>query len=86
MLPPPLTVEDARMQIIYMSGWAPHESQQRAKARGSAELSLSDLGTFQTVFEGDEEDGMPGAAAGGNPLTERIPPGGVPEGGPAVPR
>jgi NADH dehydrogenase [ubiquinone] 1 alpha subcomplex assembly factor 5 len=35
----------ATFQVIYMSGWAPHASQQVAKTRGTAELSLHDLGT-----------------------------------------
>jgi SAM-dependent methyltransferase len=30
----------ATFQIIYMSGWAPHESQQKPLARGSAKVSL----------------------------------------------
>jgi NADH dehydrogenase [ubiquinone] 1 alpha subcomplex assembly factor 5 len=33
----------ASFQLIYMTGWAPHESQQRPLARGSAQLSLKDL-------------------------------------------
>eukprot|EP00967_Tisochrysis_lutea_P042201 scaffold50791_cov26-Tisochrysis_lutea.AAC.2 len=32
------------VQVIYLIGWAPHESQQRPLARGSAQLSLKDLG------------------------------------------
>lgn len=33
----------ATFQVIYMAGWAPHSSQQQAKRRGSATVSLSDL-------------------------------------------
>ncbi len=29
-------------QVIYLSGWAPHESQQKPKARGSATVSTLD--------------------------------------------
>lgn len=32
----------ATFQIIYMSGWAPHESQQKPIARGSAKANLKD--------------------------------------------
>lgn len=31
------------MQVIYFIGWVPHESQPRAKKRGSATVSLRDL-------------------------------------------
>lgn len=31
------------LQVIYMTGWAPHDSQQRARKRGSATVSLKDL-------------------------------------------
>jgi len=30
-------------QVIFLSGWAPHSSQQQAKARGSATVSFDDL-------------------------------------------
>ncbi|CAI5481612.1 unnamed protein product [Closterium sp. Yama58-4] len=33
----------ATFQVIFMAGWAPHESQQRARPRGSAAMSLHDL-------------------------------------------
>ncbi|CAI5465149.1 unnamed protein product [Closterium sp. Yama58-4] len=33
----------ATFQVIFMAGWAPHESQQRARRRGSASVSLHDL-------------------------------------------
>ena len=33
----------ASFQLIYLTGWSPHESQQRPLARGSAQLSLKDL-------------------------------------------
>lgn len=33
----------ASFQVIYMVGWAPHESQQRPLARGSGQVSLKDL-------------------------------------------
>lgn len=33
----------ATFEIIYMTGWAPHESQQKPLKRGSAEYSLSDV-------------------------------------------
>lgn len=34
----------ASFQVIYLCGWAPHESQQRPDARGSGTVSLRDLG------------------------------------------
>jgi NADH dehydrogenase [ubiquinone] 1 alpha subcomplex assembly factor 5 len=33
----------ASFQLIYLTGWSPHESQQRPLERGSAQLSLKDL-------------------------------------------
>ena len=33
----------ASFQIIYLTGWSPHESQQRPLSRGSATVSLKDL-------------------------------------------
>jgi len=33
----------ASLQIIWMSGWAPHESQQKPLAPGSAQVSLADV-------------------------------------------
>ena len=32
----------ATFQIIYLSGWAPHESQQKPIARGSGKINLRD--------------------------------------------
>ena len=34
----------ASFQLVYLTGWAPHESQQRPLARGSGGISLKDLG------------------------------------------
>lgn len=34
----------ATFQVIYMAGWAPHESQPKPLARGSGAVSLKDLG------------------------------------------
>lgn len=34
----------ATFQMIYLTGWGPHESQQRPLPRGSATVSLKDLG------------------------------------------
>lgn len=31
------------VQVIFMTGWAPHESQQQAMQRGSATVTLEDL-------------------------------------------
>lgn len=31
------------MQVMYMTGWAPHVSQQRPSKRGSANVSFEDL-------------------------------------------
>ena len=33
----------ATFQVIYMTGWAPHASQQRPKERGSASVSFHDV-------------------------------------------
>ncbi|XP_059077470.1 putative methyltransferase At1g22800, mitochondrial isoform X2 [Cryptomeria japonica] len=33
----------ATFQVIYMTGWAPHPSQQKAKKRGSANVSFEDI-------------------------------------------
>ena len=33
----------ATFEIVSLSGWAPHESQQRPAARGSAQTSLADF-------------------------------------------
>ena len=38
-LPPPA----ATYEVIYMTGWAPHPSQQKAAKRGSATVSFEDL-------------------------------------------
>ena len=32
----------ATIEIIWLSGWAPHESQQKPLARGSAQMRLED--------------------------------------------
>eukprot|EP01100_Stratorugosa_tubuloviscum_P006008 TRINITY_DN2620_c3_g1_i3.p1 TRINITY_DN2620_c3_g1~~TRINITY_DN2620_c3_g1_i3.p1 ORF type:complete len:100 (+),score=35.82 TRINITY_DN2620_c3_g1_i3:491-790(+) len=34
----------ATVQIVYMTGWAPHDSQPKPLPRGSAQLSLQHLG------------------------------------------
>lgn len=41
----------ATFQVIYMIGWAPHESQQRPKERGSQEFSLKELGDVVGTLE-----------------------------------
>jgi len=33
----------ATLELIWMSGWAPHESQQKPARRGSATVSLKDV-------------------------------------------
>ena len=33
----------ATFQVIYLTGWSPHESQQRPLPRGSGQISLKDL-------------------------------------------
>jgi hypothetical protein len=33
----------ATMNIIYLTGWSPHESQQKPLRRGSAKTSLADV-------------------------------------------
>ncbi|XP_070494117.1 arginine-hydroxylase NDUFAF5, mitochondrial [Chironomus tepperi] len=38
----------ATFQVIYFVGWKPHESQQKPAERGSASVSLKDLGTIMT--------------------------------------
>ncbi|BDA50516.1 Arginine-hydroxylase NDUFAF5, mitochondrial [Coccomyxa sp. Obi] len=44
----------ATFQVIYMTGWAPHERQQRAMARGSATKSFEDL---QAMIEKQNKGG-----------------------------
>ena len=46
-------------QVLYMTGWAPHPSQQRPSRRGSATVSLEQL---QEALEAKK--GEPGGAAG----------------------
>ena len=41
---------EATFEILYMTGWRPHSSQQTAKQRGTATVSLSDL---QKHLDGD---------------------------------
>ena len=53
----------ASFQLIYMTGWAPHESQQRPLARGSANFSLKDLNL-------PEIGGAGAAGAGGVQLSK----------------
>jgi hypothetical protein len=39
----------ATFEIVWLSGWAPHESQQKPLAPGSAKMRLADaLGTRET--------------------------------------
>lgn len=44
-----LHVACAQPQVIYMIGWSPHESQQRADRRGTATRSLSSLGSVKVT-------------------------------------
>jgi len=45
----------ATFQILYMTGWSPSETQQKAKERGSATVSLSDLKSALEEKEEEEE-------------------------------
>jgi hypothetical protein len=43
----------ATFEIIHLAGWAPHESQQKPLARGSAKMRLADaLGVQEQTGEG----------------------------------
>ena len=41
----------ASFQLIYMTGWSPHESQQRPLPRGSAGVSLKDLPNIEDIMK-----------------------------------
>lgn len=46
----------ATFQIVYLTGWAPHESQQKPLRPGSAKIRLADaLGTTEQGAQGEEE-------------------------------
>ena len=45
----------ATFQILYTTGWSPSETQQKAKERGSATVSLSDLKSALEEKEEEEE-------------------------------
>jgi SAM-dependent methyltransferase len=48
----------ATFQFIWMTGWAPHESQQQPLKPGSAKMRLADaLGTRETVVPNSSDDG-----------------------------
>jgi NADH dehydrogenase [ubiquinone] 1 alpha subcomplex assembly factor 5 len=49
----------ATFQLIYMTGWSPHESQQRPSSRGSAQVSLKDLNLPGVGAEVWNSDGTP---------------------------
>lgn len=55
---------DPARQVIFMTGWAPHPSQTRPKARGSASASFHDIA--RELGGGAEERGLPAAAGGGS--------------------
>ena len=58
----------ASFQIIYMTGWSPHESQQRPLSRGSGAISLKDLnlpGFGITELPTDSGGGGGGGRGGG---------------------
>lgn len=59
--PPPGT---ATYEVIYMTGWAPHPSQQKAARRGSATVSFEEL---------VEDLGAEGGAEGGGGSTSNPP-------------
>ena len=46
----------ATFQILYMTGWSPSDTQQKAKERGSATVSLGDLKSA-LEREREEEEG-----------------------------
>ena len=50
----------ASFQIIYLTGWSPHESQQRPLPRGSGQISLKDLEKDLTDLGIKLPDGLPG--------------------------
>jgi hypothetical protein len=53
----------ATFEIVWLSGWAPHESQQKPLAPGSAKQRLADaLGTKELPLPGD---GKPPSSEGG---------------------
>ena len=54
----------ATFQLIYLTGWAPHESQQRPLARGSAQVSLKDLNLPGGPSVAETPSALPGKAGG----------------------
>ena len=54
----------ASFQIIYLTGWSPHDSQQRPLARGSGGVSLKDLNLPGFLPQG--------ADGGGNKLSGNV--------------
>ena len=59
LLSPHCPLPPATYEVIYMTGWAPHESQQRPAARGSATVSFEEL-----VADLGEAEGAGGAEGG----------------------
>lgn len=47
------------LQVMYMTGWAPHDSQQKPAARGSATVSFEELATVLQQREETEEPRIP---------------------------
>jgi NADH dehydrogenase [ubiquinone] 1 alpha subcomplex assembly factor 5 len=45
----------ATFEVIYMIGWAPHESQQRPNRRGTAVKSMKDISVTKTTAGGTKE-------------------------------
>ncbi|XP_062912208.1 arginine-hydroxylase NDUFAF5, mitochondrial isoform X2 [Mobula hypostoma] len=45
----------ATFQILYMIGWKPHESQAKPARRGSATLSMGDIGKLSEIMKKDKK-------------------------------
>lgn len=53
----PNTTISATFEVIYMIGWAPHESQQQPNKRGSASKSMKDISITKTKA-GNSKDNL----------------------------
>lgn len=62
---PPNPQPAATFEVIYMTGWAPHPSQQQPARRGSATVSFEDLVKDLGSEQGGAQRGGSGGSGGG---------------------